>query len=172
MNETPSLELEQVLPPELLSYLEEEQKRLIRDSLLLVEYFKKCEDLPSEIHDFAFVVFPLAKAYEGFLKTYFYRIGLISEQMYAGRHFRVGRSFNPDLPEKYRDEFWLYDNVARECGDELARVMWDVWLDARNHLFHYFPHDKYDLTLEESSLLVTHAVEVMGEAVRCAQKAH
>lgn len=167
MNEHDMPLLQEALTPELHAYLEAEQKRLIRDSLLLIKHSEECPGFPDEIHDFAFVVFPLAKAYEGFLKTYFYRNGLISEKVYRGRHFRVGRSFNPDLPEKYRDEFWIYDDVSRVCGKDMARDMWNVWLDARNHLFHYFPDDKYDLTLEDSRILVQHAISVMDSAVRC-----
>ncbi|MCD8484888.1 hypothetical protein LRY65_03845 [Candidatus Woesebacteria bacterium] len=157
------------ISPDLISYLEAEQKRLIKDSLLLLSYFADRPEDPHEVHDFAFVVFPLAKAYEGFLKTYFYRHHLISEDRYRGRYFRIGRSFNPDLPQKYRDEDWVYDDVTRECSEELAREMWNVWLDARNHLFHYFPDERYDLTLEEAEKLVHHALDVMTRAVRCGE---
>ncbi len=159
--------LERFLPHEVLEYLEPEQKRLIHDSLVLIAYFEDKPLEPNEIHDYAFVVFPLAKAFEGFLKTYFYRKNLITEKVYSGRHFRVGRSFNPDLPDKYRDEFWVYDDVARECGEDLARRMWNVWLDARNHLFHYFPNDKYDVTLAQAKELVFHTLDVVTDAIHC-----
>ena len=165
--DTPSLETQ--LSSVLFMYLEAEQQRLIRDSLILIEYFESCSPRPDQVHDYAFVVFPLAKAYEGFLKTYFYRNDLITDKVYSGRHFRVGRSFNPDLPDTLRDEYWVYDDVARRCGEELAHDMWQVWLDARNHLFHYFPDEKYDLTLEEARSLVQHSLAVMRRAVLCVE---
>lgn len=170
MDETAYATLKESLPASLFLYLEAEQKRLIRDSLTLLDFFDNCADFPEEIHDFAFAVFPLAKAYEGFLKSYFYRNGLIDEKLFKGRHFRVGRSFNPDLPEKYRDEFWLFDDVVRMCGKDIAREMWNVWLDARNHLFHYYPEDTYDLTLEGARQLVIHSLDVMNRAVECDNK--
>lgn len=155
------------LSPELDAFLEPEQKRLIQDSLQLLAYFETCEDVPEEVHDFAFLVFPIAKAYEGFLKTYFHRHGLISQDVYRGRHFRVGRSFNPDLPNRLRDEHWLYDDVARNCGNDLAHLMWQVWIDARNHLFHYFPDQRYMLTPAQAQEIVKRVLDAMHRAVLC-----
>lgn len=147
-------------------FFEEEQKELVNDSFKLIEYFaQRHSELP--VHDFAFIVFPIARAYEGFLKTFFYRANLITEAVYTGRHFRVGRSFNPDLPEKFRDEFWLYDNVQQACSADLAHRMWQAWLDGRNHLFHYYPHNKYELTYVDAVQICERIVQAMEDAVRC-----
>jgi len=50
-------------------------------------------------HDYSFVVFPLAKAYEGFLKKVLVEMGLSDKETVYGRHFRIGKSLNPDLPK-------------------------------------------------------------------------
>ena len=42
-----------------------------------------------EQHDYAFVVFSLAKAYEGFLKRVFLDMKMIDRRQYFGEYFRI-----------------------------------------------------------------------------------
>lgn len=148
----------QFLQPELIEEVE--------DSLLLIDCFLKNNN-QKQPNDFAFAVFPLAKAYEGFLKKFFKELGVLSAKHYESRHFRIGRSFNPDLPHKLRDEVWLYDDVAAHCGSDLARQMWQLWIDGRNHLFHFFPGARYELTLAEAQKMSEHFLQLMDQALEC-----
>ena len=50
--------------------------------------------------NFSFVVFPFAKAYEGFLKKAFLGVGFISRLDYISDHFRLGKVLSPNLVEK------------------------------------------------------------------------
>ena len=89
-------------------YLEHSMRDLVDQSVILLERergFKKIV-----FHDYSYVVFPAAKAYEGFIKQFLLDSGLLIASQYESRHFRIGKSLNPDLPERYRDE-----EVAR-CG--------------------------------------------------------
>ena len=56
------------------SYLEEDLQELLKESFLIMNILKGMgADLPGaeqKFHDYSFVVFPAAKAYEGFLKKY------------------------------------------------------------------------------------------------------
>lgn len=58
-------------------YLEEDLRELLLQSSLLIETAEKWEkELPDgkeQFHDYSFVVFPAAKAYEGFLKKAIFR---------------------------------------------------------------------------------------------------
>lgn len=139
-------------------YLDHCQQSLIDTSFELI---KRREHL-LELHDYSFIVFPVAKAYEGFLKQILFDLHLISTKTFEGRRFRIGRALNPDIRENQRDEDWLYDDLARLFGESSARQLWDTWLACRNHVFHYFPDCKQDLSFEEAVA----KVEMMTEAMQ------
>jgi hypothetical protein len=62
-------------------------KDLMRESFHLLDREKENS---SNSHDYAFVVFPAAKAYEGFLKKVLFDLKLITKQQYLGDRFRIG----------------------------------------------------------------------------------
>lgn len=165
----PKILLSERLSSELLSFLLPDHRDLIQDSLLLMEQQRQLLDEPATtsvppISDFSFILFPMAKAYEGFLKLYFLRLGIITDAQYRGQSFRIGRSFNPDIVDRLRDHDWLYDDVARLCSPDVARQLWQLWLDGRNHLFHFFPNDRYQLTYMEAEKLLRRFLVVMEDA--------
>jgi len=127
-------------------YLDECQKDLVDVSLALIDK----EQQLRELQDFSFIVFSMAKTYEGFLKKVFFDLELINKQTYEGRRFRIGRALNPDIRNHQRDEDWLYDDVAMSFGEPLARQLWDTWLICRNHVFHYFGDCKQSLSFEQA----------------------
>ena len=103
-------------------YLEEDIKELLEESLYLHE---KVASWRTGFHDYAFVVFPAAKAYEGFLKKLFLDLHLISENDYYGKHFRIGKALNPDLPDKFKNDDYVYDKLANFChNEELPNILW------------------------------------------------
>lgn len=140
------------------------QKDLIRTS---VELFSREERLHSAFDDYSFVVFPMAKAYEGFLKYYLFMNGLIPRQQYYDKHFRIGRALNPDLHREQRDENWKYDDVAEHCGQQLARQVWETWLHCRNQVFHYFPDRTQKLSLEAAEHCLEMLAQTMEELTLC-----
>ena len=144
------------------SYLSADQQNLVKTAWLLVESGDQ-----EQVTDYSYVVFPMAKAYEGFLKKYFFELGLITQSVYESRRFRVGRAFNPDVSSNQRDELWLFDDVARMCGLALAREMWDAWLECRNQVFHYFPLQNKTLSLAQAEAKLLQLAMVMEGAIRC-----
>ncbi len=145
-------------------FLEDEGKVLVTQSVELVERESR---LNSSFHDYSFLVFPMAKAYESFLKKLLFAMGLIDRNQYEGKQFRIGRSLNPDIPSRHRDEYWLYDNVAGLCGGELARDLWNTWLSCRNHIFHYFPEEKSNISLSDAQKLLRMMDTSMDAAFMC-----
>lgn len=145
-------------------YLEEPAQRLVTVALVLAEE-EQAET--TSLADYTFVVFPMAKAYEGFLKQYFRDIGLISQEVYLSRRFRIGRALNPDVYNHHRDDDWLYDDVAQQCSPQLARLLWDTWLECRNRLFHYYPNKLQTLTKEQAIARLEQLMQAMHEAVAC-----
>lgn len=130
------------------NYLPENQKDLLEESVLLLKREEKTGD---NFHDYAFVVFPAAKAYEGFLKKLFLDLSLIGEEDYTGRHFRIGKSLNPDLPKRLRGRDWVYEGLARFCqSEDLPRLLWDTWKNSRNLIFHWFPGHKNFISFSEA----------------------
>ena len=140
------------------------QKELVRTTL---ELLSREERTQSSFTDYSFIIFPMAKAYEGFLKDFFYKVGLISAQTYADKRFRIGKAINPDINPTHRDEEWLYGGITQMCGQELARSMWQTWLECRNQVFHYFPGEEKRLSLGETIHHIEMIADTMNAATRC-----
>jgi len=146
------------------NYLDPWQQQLVRLSFTL---WQREKTTTTHFLDYSHVVFPMAKAYEGFLKSYFLHSDLISEATYQSKRFRIGRVLNPDLRHGQRDDEWLYDDVEQLCGAKTAREMWDTWLTCRNRVFHFFPDREYKLTLEQSGHYLEMIFDVMQKAISC-----
>ncbi len=138
-------------------YLDDCQRELVGVSFSLTN--KRLE--LAGLSDYSFVVFPMAKAYEGFLKKIFLDLGLITKEVYEDRHFRIGRALNPDIRTSQKDEYWLYDNVAERFGNDLARHLWDTWLLCRNRVFHYFSNCDQFLSFDEAVKRIEMMMETM-----------
>lgn len=144
------------------SYLEEDLQELLKQAFLLSE---KVESWGETFHDYAFVVFPASKAYEGFLKKLFLDMKLIDENDYFGKHFRIGKSLNPTLPPRYRNDDWVYDDLVNFCkGKNLPDFLWETWKDCRNLVFHWFPNEKKAITLDQAKRKLTKVVEAIDMA--------
>jgi hypothetical protein len=149
------------------SYLELEMRELIKQSNDLIEQeIKRRDELKREVYrDYSFIVFPAAKAYEGFLKKLFLDLKLISRQQYFGEHFRIGRALSPTLPKRYRSG-WVYGKLIGSCeGEELPMKMWEVWKKGRNRVFHYFPNFFEALSLDRACEIVTEIEDMMEECL-------
>ena len=126
----------------------DQQEGLIQSHTLLADELRR---KTPRFHDYAFIVFPAAKAYEGFLKNFLLALGLITQIDYSGRLFRLGKSLNPSLPPKYRNSHYVYDKLVNYCRDEnLAQTLWSTWKKSRNLIFHWFPKHKNAITLPQA----------------------
>lgn len=144
------------------SYLGEDLQELLGEALLLSDIVGKWE---TKFHDYAFIVFPAAKAYEGFLKKLFLDLGLISSKEYYGRHFRIGKALNPSLEQNLRKEESVYDKLVEYCqGKVLADKLWNTWKLARNLIFHWFPDEKNVITYEDAEVRVNMVIEAIDAA--------
>ena len=146
------------------SYLE---PRLQVQVKLSEQLFAQATQMDSKLSDYSYLVFPMAKAYEGFLKQFFLDLKLISQKVFVSRRFRIGRSLNPDVNPRHRDEYWLFDDIARVCGQELARDLWNAWLECRNRLFHFFPSGDGSLSLNQATQKLDQLSQVMTRALTC-----
>ncbi len=134
---------------------------------LSLDLFQREVEEQTAYSDYSFVLFSAAKAYEGFLKHYFFTQGLISKKTYEGKRFRIGRALNPDIHPKGRDEYWLYDDVSKHCGTEVAIELWDTWLVCRNQVFHFFPLKDSRMTLEETQRRLEKVLSAIRVAILC-----
>lgn len=117
--------------------------------------------------DYSFLVFLLAKAYEGFVKDFLLNNGLINQATYMSKRFRIGRALNPDVRIQHRDEAWLFDDITQRCGGELARQLWETWLECRNRVVHYFPAKQIIFTRDEAIAKMKLVLDTMAAASRC-----
>jgi hypothetical protein len=149
-------------------YLDHGMADLVDQSITLM--FDEKQRERKRFHDYSYLVFPIAKAYEGFLKKFLYDAGLVDEKLFTDKHFRIGRSLNPELPEKYRDDDWVYEIVEDMCKRhgvaDLAGLMWGAWREARNMLFHYFfpDHERF-LSFEGAKERIDKVKMVMKKVV-------
>ena len=126
-------------------YLSSHQQELLNDTQIILKRL----ELHDGISDYSFLVSPVAKLYEGFLKDFFLKINIISEQEYDSDRFRVGKTLNPSLRYK---RFSVFQKLADydESGEELAEKLWDAWKFGRNEIFHYFPGSYKNLNKQEA----------------------
>jgi len=143
--------------------LEKDIQELLNESFLLLNLF---EEEPGKFSDFSFIVFPAAKAYEGFLKKLFLDKGFISEDDYYGKRFRIGKALNPYLEKEIRNES-VYDKIVAHCGGTtLADLFWETWTSCRNRVFHWFPNEKKIVTLPEAGDKLEMIVKAIDEAYK------
>jgi hypothetical protein len=126
-------------------YLSSNKVGLINDLQLILERLQDFD----HITDYSFLVAPAAKAYEGYLKDFFLKIGIMSQAEYAGERYRVGKTLNPSL--RYT-KYSVYRKLTdiHEKGEGLAEILWDAWKYGRNEIFHYFPHNLKRITRIEA----------------------
>lgn len=131
----------------------EETKRFLtplqQNLLTDVETILKKINADDQIYDYAFFVAPIAKAYEGFLKDFFLKIGIISDDEYESDRFRVGKTLNPSLRYKRFSVFQKLSDIHQD-GEELAESLWDAWKFGRNEIFHFFPNISQNLSRNEA----------------------
>jgi hypothetical protein len=152
------------------NYLGEDLQKLIATSEFIYREVESWGvDLPGgkkEFHDYSFVVFPAAKAYEGFLKKLFLDLKFITEEDYYGKHFRIGKALNPSLPRELRRE-GVYDKIVQFCQSHvLADKLWDTWRLSRNLTFHWFPNEKNTITLAEAGGRIEMIIEAIDQAFK------
>lgn len=143
-------------------YLPEPQKDLIRQGYHLLEHVNN--DRSEKFDDYSFLVFPFAKAYEGFLKEIFLDAGLISRKDYLSKHFRIGRVMSPNLRHKLKSES-VYEQICDHLGCKLADRIWDTWKNGRNQVFHYFPENLQSLSLREAEDIIDQIMTTMTVVV-------
>jgi hypothetical protein len=142
-------------------YLSQNQKDLIREGQYLMEEVIK--DNAYQFKDYSFLVFPFAKAYEGFLKQLFKDSKLISHLDYISDHLRLGKLMSPNLIPKLGDRS-LYLKIEEKAGKPLADKIWEVWKKGRNQIFHYFPHNLKAISYEEATQIIDEIIKTMEES--------
>ena len=147
-------------------YLHQDLKELLMQSQLLIDSVEDWKDEKiEEFHDYAFVVFPAAKAYEGFLKTLFKDLRFISSEDYYGKRFRIGKALNPSLEKRFREKEGVYDRIVSHCGGKsLADNLWKTWKECRNILFHWFPNERNAIDSAEAQVKVNLIMDTMDLA--------
>jgi hypothetical protein len=143
------------------NYLSPTQQDLINEGNYLMNDIIKNSSY--QFKDYSFLVFPFAKAYEGFLKTLFKDIKFISHLDYISDHLRLGKLMSPHLTERLGDRS-LYTKLKESASPELADLVWDAWKKGRNQVFHYYPHNTKMITFEDAQHIIDNIIHAMEEA--------
>jgi hypothetical protein len=144
------------------THLSPQQESLISDLQTIRNCLRQ-----NHISDYSFLVAPIAKAYEGYLKDFFLKIGIIDKFNYKSDRFRVGKTLNPSLRYK---RFSIFQKLTdlHENGEELAEKLWDAWKFGRNEILHYFPHNLKKLSQSEAEdriALILNAIIKSGQFI-------
>lgn len=145
--------------------LTQDQGMLLKQAVYLLKREKERGE-NEVVVDYGFLVFTAAKVYEGFLKYYFFQLGLISKQQLHDQHFRIGKALNPDLPKAFRNHTWLYDDLLAIGGDGLAKFLWETWKQSRNQIFHYFPDEASLISIFQAQNLLEMVISAMWQAMK------
>lgn len=137
--------------PAFWNALSDPQKELIRQGEFLRDIVIKKGRY--QFSDYSFMVFPFAKAYEGFLKKIFLEVGFISDADYISDHFRLGKVLSPNLVDKL-GRASVYKKISDRAGASLADHIWLTWKRCRNEIFHYFPHNLRSINLTEAEDII------------------
>lgn len=144
-------------------YLSQNQKDLIREGQYLMNNIIKNQVY--QFKDYSFLVFPFAKAYEGFLKQIFKDTKLISHLDYISDHLRLGKLMSPNLIVKLGDKS-LYKKIKDRVNEDLAEKIWSNWRVGRNQIFHYFPHNLKAITFIEAETIIENLLQTMEQAYK------
>ncbi len=141
-------------------YLSQTQKDLIQEGQYLMNDIIKHQTY--QFKDYSFLIFPFAKAYEGFLKQVFKDNKFISHLDYISDHLRLGKLLSPNIEERLGDRS-LYRKIKQASTQSLADRVWQVWKIGRNEVFHYFPHNIKAVSFTEAEDIIEELIETMQE---------
>lgn len=139
-------------------YLSLTQKDLILEGKYLLVIIK-----PHRFKDYSFLVFPYAKAYEGYLKQLFLDIGFISYMDYISDHFRIGKYLSPHMIGRLEKRS-VYTKICERTTETFAKEIWDIWRQGRNQVIHYYPHNLKRLTYDEALEMIDDILNIMIKA--------
>jgi hypothetical protein len=151
-------------------FMNERHKRLVKTAITLYEresHLRDAGESDNNLDDYSFIIFPMSKAYEGFLKRSFLDLGIIDLKTFEGKRFRIGRALNPDVHQTQRDKYWLYDDIKQICGSEVARELWNAWLECRNRIFHFYAKIDNSISLETVEQRLLQLSNAMQSLVEC-----
>lgn len=161
--------MEPTLSDHLKNYISEGQSDLLHEGLNLLRNARA--DTQGNFKDYSFVVFPFAKAYEGFLKQVFLDAHYITRRDYYSQYFRIGKVLSPNLVRRLGNQS-VYKKIHDRHGAELSEKIWQTWKKGRNEVFHYFPHNLHSLTFNEAEKIVLNILQTMESAVSVMRLKH
>lgn len=141
-------------------YFSTTQKDLLQEGDYLMTIAEGKKD---KFKDFSFLVFPYAKAYEGYLKQLFLDVGFITHLDYISDHFRIGKYLSPHLIQRLGDRS-IYAHIIKLSSEELAGAIWDMWKRGRNEVFHYYPHNIKRLTFDDARIMNEDILQTMTKS--------
>lgn len=126
-------------------YLSPHQQDLIREGGFLYQEIFATNTY--SFRDYSFIVFPFAKAFEGFIKKFLLDIGLITIEQYNSDHIRIGKLLSPERLNNRMYSSSIYTQLSDSIGSVTAEKLWLTWKYCRNQVFHYYPHNSKSIDL-------------------------
>lgn len=150
-------------PEDFWNYLSIPQQDLILEGNYLKDQI--IQDSEYSFKDYSFLVFPYAKAYEGFLKQAFLDCKFITHLDYISDHFRVGKMLSPNLMEKLGEKS-LYKQISEASTKDFADEVWTTWKMHRNEILHYYPHNIKAIEFNEADGVIKTIISTMQDVFK------
>lgn len=152
--------MHKLYPEDFWNYLSTPQQDLILEGNYLKDQI--IQDAEYSFKDYSFLVFPYAKAYEGFLKQAFLDCKYITHLDYISDHYRIGKMLSPNMAERL-EERSLFKKLTEEISHDFANEVWFTWKLHRNEIFHYYPHNIKAITFEEAGVVINTIMRTMQD---------
>lgn len=143
------------------NYISQAQKDLLKEGQYLMNDVIK--EQRTDFTDYSFLIFPFAKAYEGYLKQLFRDIRFITRLDYISDHLRLGKLLSPHLVNRLGDRS-LYLKIEQATSHDFAERIWETWRVGRNQVFHYFPHNIKAVSFEDAKTIIIKIIKTMEVA--------
>ncbi len=95
--------------------------------------YNRYSEMHSPLSDYSFIVFPLAKAYEGILKKILVKTGVLTEaELLQNPNITINRFYNP------LEKGAIYQTLKDKTRDKvIPHVIFSVYQECRNQILHY-----------------------------------
>lgn len=113
------------------------------------------------LYDYSFVVLPMAKAYEGFLKKILVKIELVTElELFQNPDISINKYFNPIGNNS------IFNSLRDKVRDRaIPHLIYTTYQECRNQILHYDPYGNTKLaTVEDASFFLRRIEDAIVKA--------
>ncbi len=131
---------------------------LRNDAYALASLWQSSPSVPT-VHDYSFIVVPMSKAYEGFLKKILMRYGVVEELKFAEKPDEsINKYFNPK--DGTSEKIYIHLRDARR-DKAVPHEIFATYQEYRNQLVHYDTHRDTRVSTADDAKFMIRRIETV-----------